>query len=65
MKNFRDLKVWETAHSFTLDSYTFTNALPRQELFGRTSQIRRAAVSIAANIAEGVVSAETENFSDV
>ena len=53
MKNFRDLKVWEKAHSLTLDSYRFTNAFPRQELFGLTSQIRRAAVSIAANIAEG------------
>jgi len=53
MKNFRDLKVWETAHLLTLDSYRVTNAFPRQELFGLTSQIRRAAASIAANIAEG------------
>jgi four helix bundle protein len=53
MKNFRDLKVWEKAHSSTLDSYRFTNPFPRQELFGLTSQIRRAGVSIAANIAEG------------
>jgi four helix bundle protein len=53
MKNFRDLKVWEKAHSSTLDSYRFTNAFPRQELFGLTSQTRRANVSIAANIAEG------------
>jgi hypothetical protein len=65
LKNFRDLKVWEKAHSFTLDSYRFTNAFPRRELFGLTSQIRRAAVSIAANIAEGVESAGTENFSEV
>jgi len=53
MKNFRDLKVWEKAHLLTLDSYRVTNAFPRQELFGLTSQIRRAAASIAANIAEG------------
>jgi len=53
MKNFRDLKVWETAHLLTLDSYRVTNAFPRQELFGLTSQIRRAVASIAANIAEG------------
>ena len=53
MKNFRDLKVWEKAHLLTLDSYGVTNAFPRQELFGLTSRIRRAAASIAANIAEG------------
>lgn len=40
MKNFRDLKVWEKAHLLTLDSYRVTNAFPRQELFGLTSQIR-------------------------
>lgn len=53
MKNFRDLKVWEKAHLLTLNSYGVTNSFPRQELFGITSQIRRAAASIAANIAEG------------
>ncbi len=53
MKNFRDLKVWEKAHALTLDSYRGTNGFPRQELFGITSQIRRTAASIAANIAEG------------
>ena len=53
MKNFRDLKVWEKAYLLTLDSYGVTNSFPRQELFGITSQIRRAAASIAVNIAEG------------
>lgn len=53
MKNFRDLQVWHKAHHLTLDSYKATNGFPKQELFGMTSQIRRAAVSIAANIAEG------------
>jgi len=51
MKNFRDLQVWHKAHQLTLDSYKVTNRFPKQELFGLTSQIRRAAVSIAANIA--------------
>jgi four helix bundle protein len=51
MKNFRDLHVWHKAH-LLVDSYTSTNRFPRQEMFGLTSQIRRAAVSIAANIAE-------------
>jgi four helix bundle protein len=53
MKDFRDLKVWEKAHLLALDSYRSTNLFPKQEMFGLTSQIRRAAVSIAANIAEG------------
>jgi len=53
MKNFRDLKVWEKAHVLALESYKVTNDFPRAEMFGLTSQIRRAAVSIAANIAEG------------
>jgi len=53
MKNFRDLQVWHKAHQLTLDSYKATNGFPKHELFGLTSQIRRAAVSIAANIAEG------------
>lgn len=53
MKDFRNLKVWEKAHLLALDSYRFTNDFPKQEMFGLTSQIRRAAVSIAANIAEG------------
>jgi four helix bundle protein len=53
MKNFRDLQVWEKAHLLALDAYRVTNAFPRHELFGLTNQIRRAAVSIAANLAEG------------
>lgn len=53
MKNFRDLRVWEKAHQLALMSYQKTNGFPKIEMFGLTSQIRRAAVSIAANIAEG------------
>ena len=53
MKNFRDLQVWHKAHALVLESYKVTNAFPRQEMFSMTSQIRRAAVSIAANISEG------------
>ena len=53
MKDFRDLRVWEKAHQLALDSYKATNGFPKTEMFGMTSQIRRAAVSIAANIAEG------------
>lgn len=53
MKNFRDLQVWHKAHMLAIESYNITSGFPRHELFGMTSQIRRAAVSIAANIAEG------------
>jgi four helix bundle protein len=53
MKDFRDLKVWERAHRFTLDVYRMTATFPREELFGLTSQMRRCSASIGANIAEG------------
>jgi four helix bundle protein len=47
------LHVWERAHRLTLAIYTTTLKFPREELYGLTSQIRRCAVSIGANIAEG------------
>jgi len=50
---FKDLTVWQKAHSFVLAIYRITECFPKSELFGLTSQFRRAAVSIAANIAEG------------
>src|SRR5256885_5920759 len=53
MQDFRNLKVWEKAHSLTLDVYKVTKLLPREEIYGLTSQIRKASVSIGANIAEG------------
>src|SRR5262245_36766836 len=53
MKGFRDLKVWEKAHSLTLAIYQATALFPRDELYGLTSQLRRACASIPANIAEG------------
>ena len=53
MRDFRRLKVWEKAHGLSLAIYKATTAFPKQELFGLTSQLRRAAVSIPANIAEG------------
>jgi four helix bundle protein len=52
-KCFQDLIVWQKAHQWILDTYALTKAFPKEELFGLTSQLRRAAVSIAANIAEG------------
>jgi four helix bundle protein len=51
--SFRDLLVWRKAHEFVLSVYAFTVQFPRQEAYGLTLQLRRAAVSIPANIAEG------------
>jgi four helix bundle protein len=52
-KSFRDLVVWQKAHALVLEIYGFTACFPRHETFGLSSQMRRAAVSIPANIAEG------------
>lgn len=52
-KDFTDLIVWQRAHQFVLQSYVISKSFPRDERFGLTSQFRRAAVSVAANIAEG------------
>ena len=52
-KSFRDLIVWQKAHAFVLATYRLTAGFPRQETYGLIAQMRRAAVSIAANIAEG------------
>ena len=53
MKDFKDLKVWEKAHTLTLLVYEETRSFPKEELYGLTSQLRRASASIAANIVEG------------
>ena len=54
-KTFKELIVWQKAHAFVLKVYSFSESFPKSELYGLTSQFRRAAVSIAANIAEGYV----------
>jgi four helix bundle protein len=53
VKDFKDVKVWTKAHELTLSVYQVTRRFPREELYGLTSQLRRSAVSIGANIAEG------------
>lgn len=53
MKDFRDLHVWEKAHHVVLDLYRVTAEFPQAERYGLTSQMRRAAISIPSNIAEG------------
>jgi four helix bundle protein len=52
-RSFQDLIVWQKAHQFVLSAYRLTERFPRNEQYGLTSQLRRAAVSIPANIAEG------------
>jgi four helix bundle protein len=52
-RSFRDLLVWRKAHEFVLAVYGFTEAFPKREIYGLAVQMRRAAVSVPANIAEG------------
>ena len=53
MSDFKRLKVWEKAHAIALRTYAVTRTFPREETYGLTSQVRRAAVSIGSNLAEG------------
>lgn len=53
MRDFHELNVWRKAHQFSLEIYRQTQDFPSEERFGLTSQLRRAAVSVASNIAEG------------
>jgi four helix bundle protein len=52
-ERFQDLIVWQKSHALTMRVYKLTKSFPKEELFGLASQMRRAAVSVAANIAEG------------
>ena len=54
-KTFYDTIVWQKAHQFVLDVYSFTSTFPKKEDYALTSQFRRAAISITANIAEGFI----------
>ncbi|MBV8650495.1 MAG: four helix bundle protein [Alphaproteobacteria bacterium] len=62
MQNFRDLKVWHKAHALTLAVSAATVDFPAAERYGLTSQMRRAAASIPANIAEGCVRSSDADF---
>jgi len=62
VQNFRDLKVWHKAHAVTLALYLATETFPTAERYGLTSQMRRAAASIPANIAEGCVRLTDADF---
>jgi four helix bundle protein len=52
-KNFAELHVWQKAHQFVLKTYVVAKKFPKEEMYGLSSQFRRAAVTVAANIAEG------------
>lgn len=52
-KSFEDVEIWKKAHKFVLEVYKLTESFPKHELYGLTSQLRRAAVSVPANFAEG------------
>ena len=52
-KTFQDVEVWQRAHKWVLAVYRLTEGFPKQEMFGLTSQLRRAAISVPANFAEG------------
>lgn len=62
IRSFRDLVVWQQAHALVLDIYQVTKNFPSEERFGLTSQLRRAAYSIAANIVEGFGRRSTKEF---
>ena len=53
MKDFKELKVWAKAHELTVAIYSLTRTFPKDEIYGLTSEVRRLAASIGANIAEG------------
>ena len=53
MKTIRDLLIWQKAMSLVTKTYQITQKFPKEELFGLTSQIRRSAISLPSNIAEG------------
>jgi four helix bundle protein len=60
-KSFEELIVWQKAHAFVLVVYKLTESFPKHETYGLSSQLRRAAISIAANIAEGYKKKDYKN----
>jgi len=62
IESFKDLEVWKKGIKFTIDIYTITGNFPAQEQFGLTNQLRRAASSVPANIAEGYGRGSDKNY---
>jgi four helix bundle protein len=62
IKNHKDLEVWRVSMDFVVEIYQATKVFPQTEIYGLTSQMRRAAVSIPSNIAEGAARKNTKEF---
>jgi four helix bundle protein len=63
MRDFKKLLIWEKGHKLVIKVYDISKILPKDELYGITSQIRRAVVSVPTNIAEGAGKKSTKDFS--
>ena len=64
IKSYRDLTVWQRAKAFAVDTYRITDTFPRREQYCLTDQIRRAAVSIPSNVAEGQIRRSDKVFAN-
>jgi four helix bundle protein len=62
MRDFKKYEIWQLSHSLTLEVYKITSNFPKEELYGLTSQIRRAATSIPTNISEGCGRSSDKEF---
>ena len=62
LKSYKDLELWQVSMNFVSEVYTLTKSFPKEELYGLTSQIRRCAISIPSNIAEGSSRKGTKEF---
>ncbi len=62
LKSFQELEAWKKAHRLSLDVYSSTSTFPKEERYGLVSQLRRAAASVGANIAEGFGRRSTKDF---
>ncbi|MBV6644164.1 MAG: four helix bundle protein [Cyclobacteriaceae bacterium] len=62
MRKFKDLEIWQLGKKLAIDIYKLTNSMPKEEVYGMTSQMRRAAVSIPSNISEGCSRRSNKEF---
>ncbi len=62
MHNYHELKIWQEGRHLVKEIYTITSCFPKEEIYGLTAQIRRAAVSISSNIAEGTGRSSDKEF---